>query len=192
VHIDLSALKGLDHDLVAKFAQEYARESDRGAVLTTIAILDQSVTARLVDLLSRGSKEARDRLLQPPLGAVSGFMAKVDLCHCLGILPQALYHDIRLVNKLRNRCAHDWREFTINEEVFTVFVKPLHMWKAVRAGCQVMLDHDFPGVNIDLLPRRALFNGTMAAFVTTVNMWSPPKAPGAAGPRPAAGGEEIG
>ena len=97
---DLKLLESFDKATSNKFFESLKRESDRGAVLVSIAILDEIITARLIQLLNKGNSESRDRLLKPPLGSVSGFASKIDLAFCVGLIPESFYNDIRSLNRL--------------------------------------------------------------------------------------------
>jgi len=128
--------------LIRQFEQQHIKqcidsfkaESDRGTVLVSIAILDKIVENRLISVLSKGNSKARDRLLRPPLGALSGFSSKVDFLYCSGLMPNAEYGDFRLLNKLRNKCAHGWEHFEMTTEIFDEYVKPMFIARSLKAG----------------------------------------------------------
>jgi len=124
-------------------------ESDRGTVLVSIAMLDKIIENRLISILSKGNSKAKDRLLRPPLGALSGFSSKVDFLYCSGLLPETMYRDIQLLNKLRNKCAHGWEHFEMTVEVFEKYVKPMFMARGlVAADEQLKKNEDLEGLQI--------------------------------------------
>jgi len=165
---DLSVLEGLDPEAVKEAVMVLRRESDRGAILVAIAILDDVFTNRLTQLLDRGNSEARSRILSPPLGALSSFSSKVDLAFCIGIIPKQIYDDIRLVNKLRNLCAHDWGAFRITQDILVKFIQPMVMKKAIDAANSVKPIFFPAGTS----PKDVLVS-TLAGLVTFVNLYRP-------------------
>jgi hypothetical protein len=155
-----------------------SKESDRGLVLGAIAIIDDSLTIKLEQVLSAGSKAARRRLLAAPFGALSGFMSKVDLAFCLGLYSRALYEDIRLLNRLRNRCAHEWRSFKIDAEIVQQYLRPMHVWGTVTALVEFFKKGEPPHIaplppQLDI-PRFAF--GNAAAILISLAEASVPKA----------------
>jgi len=165
---DLSTLEGLDPKAVEEALIVLRRESDRGAILVAIAILDDVFLSRLNQLLDRGNSDARNRLLKPPLGALGSFSAKVDLAYCIGMIPTQIYADIKLLNKLRNLCAHEWGDFAITEDIVEKFIQPMVMKKAIDAANE--LDPIFfpPGC-----PPKQVLVSTLAALITFVNLHKP-------------------
>src|SRR5262249_56268781 len=104
-----------------------------GMVLMGVAVMDDCLWAKVARIRSLGSNEARSRLLDAPLGALSGFMSRVDFSYCIGLYNHQLYEDIRLLNRLRNKCAHEWQEFRIDDEVVNRYARPMHMWHLTDA-----------------------------------------------------------
>jgi len=123
--------------------ESFKSESARGTVLVSIAILDKIVENRLTSVLSKGNSRARERLVRPPLGALSGFSSKVDFLYCSGLMPSAIYGDIRLLNKLRNKCAHGWEHFEMTSEIFDEYVKPMFIARSLKAGDDLSKDLKF-------------------------------------------------
>lgn len=153
------------------------QESDRGVVLVTIAILDEILDTRLRASLSHGSKQAITRLLAPPLGVASGFMAKADLCYCLGFIPDTVYSDMRLINRLRNECAHRWRRFVITQDIVDRYIIQLHLRRVLRAY------NDVAGTLWnDHTPPRNVMVQTLAALVAWTHGFALPSAAGEADP----------
>jgi DNA-binding MltR family transcriptional regulator len=169
---DVALLEGLDQGAILDAIKVLRDESDRGAILVAVSVLDGVFENRLRQLLDRGNAEAQARLLKGPLGALSTFSSKVDLAYCIGMIPPQLYGDIRLLKKLRNYCAHHWEEFLISRDVLDRFINPMKIKKALDAAriC-------FPPFR----PRDEAV-GALAALITIANhhgareQGSPPKA----------------
>jgi DNA-binding MltR family transcriptional regulator len=93
-------------------------------VLVTIATLDELFKALALDKLSHATKETTKRLLDPPLGYLSGFMAKVDLLYALGVVTTQMYGDVLSINRLRNSCAHTLTPFEFTQDIYEKWLKP--------------------------------------------------------------------
>lgn len=162
---DLSLLKDIEPSTVQEALGVLRGESDRGAILVAVAVLDTIFANRIEQLLGHGTAKARERLLGRSL---SSFSAKVDLAFCVGIIPPQLYQDIQLLNKLRNRCAHDWGGFTVTEEVIATFIEPMAMKRAINAANEVKPIFFPPGTS----PKQVMVS-TLAALITLANLMKP-------------------
>ncbi len=162
---DLSVIEGLDPKTIEEALMVLRQESDRGAVLVAIAILDSVFASRLEQLLSKGSSGARSRLLTRSLNS---FASKVDLAYCIGMIPRMLYEDIRLLNKLRNRCAHEWGDFRVTQEIVDIYIEPMVMKRALNAANKVM-----PALLPEGSPPKQIMVSTLAALVTLANLFKP-------------------
>jgi hypothetical protein len=87
------------------FINEFAKESDRAAVVLGAAKLDQL----LYDLLQRTllpCPSAQDDLLdtERPLGT---FSARINACHRIGLIDVEMARAVHLVRRIRNDFAHE-------------------------------------------------------------------------------------
>lgn len=162
---DLSIIEGLDPKTVEGALVVLRRESDRGAILVAIAILDSVFASRLQQLLSHGNSDARARILTR---SFNSFASKVDMAYCIGMIPKPLYQDIRLLNKLRNQCAHEWGDFRITQQIVDTYIEPMVMKQALNAANEVNPILFPPGC----LPKQVLVS-TLAALVTFANLHRP-------------------
>lgn len=166
---DLSIIDGLDPKTIEEALAVLRRESDRGAVLVAIAILDSVFASRLEQLFSHGNSDARSRLLTR---SFNSFASKVDLAYCVGMIPKQLYQDIRLLNKMRNQCAHEWGDFRITQQIVDTYIEPMMMKHALNAADEVQPILFPPGC----APKQVLVS-TLAALITFANLFKPlPKA----------------
>lgn len=166
--IDLALFSQLDEASISQALAVLRRESDRGAVLVAIAILDEVFEARIKQLLRFGNSDVRARLLKSPTGPLATFSSKVDLAYCIGLTPKFVYEDIKLLNRLRNRCAHDWNDFRITTEIVDEYVQPMavkHILDAANEVGQLVFP---PGC----APKVILVR-TLAALVTLANLHKP-------------------
>jgi len=112
----------LGSEAFSEIQKEISKESDRGCILVAIAALDDMFENRLREELKNKNSETLKRLLSPPLGYLSGFMAKADLLYSLGILHERNYKEIKKLNKLRNKCAHEWKTFKFTEDIYNKYL----------------------------------------------------------------------
>lgn len=93
--------------LLYEFARlfEYEEPSDRAIAIVGPAFLDTLITDLLTNFLVDDADEV-ERLLRPD-GAMGTFGAKISACYCLGLIPDVIKDDLRLVAKIRNRFAHE-------------------------------------------------------------------------------------
>ncbi|WP_363799860.1 hypothetical protein ABU614_07050 [Lysobacter firmicutimachus] len=162
---DLSVIKGLDPKTIEEALVVLRRESDRGAILVAIAILDSVFAGRLEQLLSHGNSDARSRLLTR---SFNSFASKVDVAYCIGMIPKLLYQDIRLLNKLRNQCAHEWGDFRVTQQIVDAYIEPMGMKHALDAANEVNPILFPPGC-----PPRQILISTLAALITFANLFKP-------------------
>jgi len=89
------------------FLGEVKGQSDRAAALVGAAFLDDRLKSLLASFMVDAAKEVT-LLLEPerPLGT---FGARVRAAYCLGLVTDDEYHDLRLVQKIRNEFAHRMR-----------------------------------------------------------------------------------
>jgi hypothetical protein len=156
-------LQHLDPALVSNAVDGLRLESDRGVILVAGAIVDTILADRLDRVLRHGDSKARGRLLTR-----SSFSVKLDLAFCLGLIPPQVFHDLQLLNKLRNRCAHEWEHFDVTKEVISKYIQPMHMKRALDAANEVK-PILFP---VGAGPREMLVK-TLASLATFANLANP-------------------
>lgn len=162
---DLTKLQDLDPELVKKAVAVLRGESDRGAVLVAVAILDNVFADRLEQVFKHGNSIARERLMGRTLNS---FSSKVDLAFCLGIIPPQMYQDIQLLNKLRNKCAHGWENFAVSDDIISEYIEPMVMKKAISAANEVKPIFFPPGAS-----PKGVMVGTLAALITLTSLTKP-------------------
>lgn len=115
-------------------------ESDRGRVLVAMMWMDLFLTCRLKNEFGKGSSEARERLFNLQ-GPFSSFSAKIDAAFCAGWITGDLHHDLHLLRKLRNYCAHDLNFAGLNNEAALKYLATLmtphrqfHDWGKLKAA----------------------------------------------------------
>jgi DNA-binding MltR family transcriptional regulator len=107
------------HGALIEFSALFnAERSERAAAILGATYLDMQLQHLLWNFLADDEKEVQ-RLLSPeqPLGT---FGAKITTVFCLGFIGKMIRDDLRLVQKIRNRFAHDLRASFAEE--------PLRSW----------------------------------------------------------------
>jgi DNA-binding MltR family transcriptional regulator len=86
--------------------QEFAKESDRAAVILTASILDNLlralIAARLVPVSSAG-----DDLFDGANAPLGTFSARIEVAYRLGLISVKFTRDLHLMRRIRNDFAHD-------------------------------------------------------------------------------------
>lgn len=85
--------------------EEFKKESDRAAVIVGAAFLDERLREVIADLLVDDEKEVRK--LFEPMGSLGSFGARIRMAYCLGLLRKEDFHDLGVIQKIRNRFAHE-------------------------------------------------------------------------------------
>jgi len=89
-----------------KFADQFAKESDRAKVILSASMLetalDNLIRARLVPTPS-----SEDSLLDGAYAPLSSFSAKIDMANRLGLVSTKFARDLHLIRRIRNEFAHD-------------------------------------------------------------------------------------
>lgn len=90
-------------------------ESDRAKLILASAWIDYFLLLKLQNEFSKGNSKARKNLfsLNGPFGT---FSSKLNLAFCAGWIDSDVYHDIQIIKKLRNECAHSINVISLDEE----------------------------------------------------------------------------
>jgi len=87
------------------FYDQMSDESDRGAVIVSVAILDDVLT-ELVKVKLVPSLEKSDELFDSAFTPFSSFSAKIDLAYRIGLLRPSVRASLHLLRRVRNDFAH--------------------------------------------------------------------------------------
>jgi DNA-binding MltR family transcriptional regulator len=98
------AIAAQDHE---RFEQALKNETDRSVAIVAGCMLDdlleKLLKASFVKSHQVKSLFSNDRLLQ-------SFFAKISIAYCSGLIPTAIYHDLRIICEIRNRFAHGFSQ----------------------------------------------------------------------------------
>jgi DNA-binding MltR family transcriptional regulator len=89
------------------FFHEFNHESDRGAVLSAAALLDEGLRRVLDQFLADvPPKENFLSSINAPLG---NFASRIDAAYCLGLISEKEFQELHTIRIIRNEFAHKWR-----------------------------------------------------------------------------------
>jgi mannitol operon repressor len=103
---------------LSDFTERFEGESDRGAALISAALLDEGLRFLIASFLIE-DVDAVDRLLGTeeywdcPLGA---FGARIRAAYCLGLVSEDEFHDLRIIQRIRNAFAHELDSSSFSDE----------------------------------------------------------------------------
>ena len=86
--------------------KEFARESDRAAVILVASIFDNSLTELLRNYLV-ANPTSDDEIFDGANAPLSTFNAKINMSFRLGLVSSNLSRDLHLIRRIRNEFAHD-------------------------------------------------------------------------------------
>ena len=92
-------------DSYKSFIRDFAKESDRAAIVLGAAKLD-TLLRQLLQRSLRPCTSSTDDLLdsERPLGT---FSARIDVCYRLGLIDSELTRALHLIRRIRNEVAHE-------------------------------------------------------------------------------------
>lgn len=91
------------------------KESDRAKLILVSSWIDYFLKVKIQNEFSKGNKKARKDLFSLN-GPFATFSSKLNLAFCAGWIDSDVYHDIQIIRKLRNDCAHSIENITLDEE----------------------------------------------------------------------------
>jgi DNA-binding MltR family transcriptional regulator len=103
---------------LASYLERFGAESDRGAVLISAALLDE-ILRSLIELFMVDDKKEIDELLgndekrERPL---SSFGSRIRTAYCLGLISHKEFHELRIIQDLRNKFAHKIDTSSFNDK----------------------------------------------------------------------------
>jgi hypothetical protein len=94
---------------------EFARETDRGAVLIAADIVSAHLEA-IIRALAPASfqKKQLQQMLSYP-GLLATFAARADLCHMAGFVNATAYRSVSILRAIRNKAAHSQSSFRLSD-----------------------------------------------------------------------------
>lgn len=106
---------GLPLDCFEAINKSLSEESDRARIIIIACWIDEFLKVKLMNVFSKGNREARKTLFTNN-GPFATFAAKINVAFCAGWIERDVYHDIQIIRKLRNICAHTYDPVSLDEE----------------------------------------------------------------------------
>ncbi|MEQ9092195.1 MAG: hypothetical protein RIE52_13965 [Balneola sp.] len=86
--------------------EQFAKESDRAAVILVASIIDGNLETLLKSHLVP-IPTSKDSLFDSATSPLSNFSSKIDLAYRVGLISSKFCRDLHLLRKIRNSFAHD-------------------------------------------------------------------------------------
>jgi hypothetical protein len=128
---------------------EFAKESDRAAVILTAAIFDEVLETLLKKRLAPASSES-DEVFRSN-GAAAELSSKIVLSYRLGLISSSFRRDLDLVRRIRNDFAHDIQGCTFESPAVRSRVLELSKSSGLLDRCKPIRDLIPPGTRHDFL-----------------------------------------
>ncbi|MCK4625118.1 MAG: hypothetical protein KAV00_07405 [Phycisphaerae bacterium] len=135
-----TTLHAVPIEAINAFNRSMQEESDRARVLLAAMWMDYFLTCRLSNEFGKGNGDARKRLFGPT-GPFSSFAAKIDIAFCAGWVSSGLHHDMHLLRRVRNNCAHSLDFPGLNDDGISKQISQLRTpgrqyydWGDLKAG----------------------------------------------------------
>lgn len=126
-----SARKDLDSKLNEdERAAFYDHSSERAMAIVLGTIVENHLTRLLRLLMLRDEDIARE--LFHPSGPIGPFGTKIRLAYMLRIIEPELYRDIIVVNRIRNKFAHDLTAVTFEDQQIKAWMQNMHIYGIVK------------------------------------------------------------
>ena len=87
------------------FYDQMSDESDRGAVIVSVSLIDE-LLGNLLKAKLAPSLEKSDELFDAAFSPFGSFSAKIDLAYRIGLLRPSVRKSLHLLRKIRNNFAH--------------------------------------------------------------------------------------
>ena len=98
-----------------EFNRVLAEESDRSIILLAAAWIDEFLKYKFLNEFSKGNSKAREQLFSSN-GPFATFSGKLNAAFCAGWIDADVYHDVQVIRKIRNDCAHNVNPISLNDE----------------------------------------------------------------------------
>lgn len=95
-------------DADKEIIEEIQRESDRGAIIVGVSLLEVRLEELLRTRMSAAALEVVGKNVFSGSGPLSSFSAKIDLGFLLQLYPYETYRLLDKVRRIRNTAAHKW------------------------------------------------------------------------------------
>jgi hypothetical protein len=127
-------------DFGKRVAKSLSEESDRACVILVASWVDHLLRMKLAREFSKGNSGARSALFSSN-GPFATLSAKLNVAFCADWIHRDVYHDLKVIRKMRNEFAHTIDSHTLQDEPFRSMVARLRVpkrqyydWGQLRAA----------------------------------------------------------
>ena len=100
-----------------QIANSLKDESDRAKIILAASWADYYLQVKFEKEYSKGNKKAR-KIIFSANGPFASFSSKLNIAFCAGWIDSDVYHDIQIIRRLRNECAHTINKISLSEEKY--------------------------------------------------------------------------
>jgi len=140
-----------DPSLYIRFLDHIKEETDRGAVLSGAALLEEML-GELISRFLRNVKSTKDLLngFNAPIGT---FSARIKMAHSLGLITDEEYENIEKVRKIRNFLAHEWDNVSFDNQDLKSLCKSLRIMREDGSSTRDDFNQCIKSISIQLMFR---------------------------------------
>lgn len=110
-------MKPEDLEYFSKFLKEFQAETDRGAALVGVALLDEQLLELLKSYLLK--KKQSKELLEGGTAPLGTFSARIKASYCLGLITDLEHKELQIIRKVRNEFAHHVHGLSFADDAIT-------------------------------------------------------------------------
>lgn len=125
------AQKGLDEKLTEEERNAFYDHSSERAMAIVLGTIVENRLTELIQLLMRREKTLVDELFNPS-GPLGPFGTKIRLAYMLRIISAETYKDLIVINKIRNKFAHDLSVTTFENQQISAWIQNMHLYGIVK------------------------------------------------------------
>jgi DNA-binding MltR family transcriptional regulator len=158
-----------------RYIDSLQNESDRGCVVIGADFLSNALELRLSGIM-KGNESLKRELLKGT-GPISGFSSKIKIAYTFNFIREEAFHDLNIIRQLRNKVAHSFNSFSLDNPDVKGLLAPLKMvdlgYKKMEQGTLGLDDTDQYWVDLfQNLGRETFVSSGRARYNYTVAMIS--------------------
>jgi hypothetical protein len=126
-----------------QYLETIKKEDDRGAVIISAALIDDLLR---IMIERRCVKTFNTDKLFEMSGPFATTYAKSIFLRASGAIPERIYSDLTIMRRLRNKCAHTWKTFSIDSEIAHNYTSKLSSYANTLDTLNKIAAPDLPSV----------------------------------------------
>jgi DNA-binding MltR family transcriptional regulator len=109
------------------FFKELQSESPRAAAIIASAFLDAQLRAILLNSFVDDKKVGKELLDS----SLFSFSSRIKAAYCMGLISKSIFHDLNIINNIRNKFAHQMHGYTFDEPEIVSWCNSLVLAKVI-------------------------------------------------------------